>query len=74
MNKNLVIEVFENLRGGKGAVSVILKLDLLWFEGIYLIFGTFDLTWVIRRTVGNTNPKIINFDAVDFSGHHSKKL
>ena len=21
---------------------VILKLDLLWFEGIYLIFGTFD--------------------------------
>ena len=35
------IEVFESLRGGKGAVSVILKLDL-WFEGIYLIFGTFD--------------------------------
>ena len=38
----IAIEVFESLRGGKGAVSVILKLDLLWFEGIYLIFGTFD--------------------------------
>ena len=32
----------ESLCGGKGAVSVILKLDLLSFEGIYLIFGTFD--------------------------------
>ena len=38
----IAIEVFESLRGGKGAVSVILKLDLLWFEGIYLIFGTYD--------------------------------
>ena len=38
----IAIEVFESLRGGKGAVSVILKLDLLWFEGIYLYFGTFD--------------------------------
>ena len=38
----IAIEVFESLRGGKGAVSVILKLDLLWFEGSYLIFGTFD--------------------------------
>ena len=37
----IAIEVFENLHGGKGAGSVILKLDLLWFEGIYLIFGTF---------------------------------
>ena len=74
----IAIEVFESLRGGKGAVSVILKLDLLWFEGIYLIFGTFHffvfLTWVMRRTVANINPKIIHFDAVDFSGHHSKKL
>ena len=55
-----------------------LKLDLLWFEGIYLILGTFDflvfLTWVMRRTVAKINPKIIHFDAVDFSGHHSKKL
>ena len=32
------------------------------------------LTWVMRRTVANTNLKFINFDAVDFSGHHSKKL
>ena len=32
------------------------------------------LTWVMMRTVANINPKIINFDAVDFSGHHSKKL
>ena len=32
------------------------------------------LTWVMRRTVANINPKIIHFDAVDFSGHHSKKL
>ena len=37
----IAIEVFESLHGGKGAGSVILKLDL-WFEGIYLIFGTFD--------------------------------
>ena len=74
----IAIEVFESQRGGKGAVSVILKLDLLWFEGIYLIFGTFDffvfLTWVMRGTVANINSKIIQFDAVDFSGHHSKKL
>ena len=32
------------------------------------------LTWVLRRTVANINPKIIHFDAVDFNGHHSKKL
>ena len=32
------------------------------------------LTCVMRRTVANINPKIIHFDAVDFSGHHSKKL
>ena len=32
------------------------------------------LTWVMRRTVANINPKIIYFDGVDFSGHHSKKL
>ena len=32
------------------------------------------LTWVMRRTVANINPKLIHFDAVDFSGHHSKKL
>ena len=32
------------------------------------------LTWVMRRTVANINPKIIHFDAVDFSGHHSKNL
>ena len=74
----IAIEVFDSLRGGKGAVSVILKLDLLWFEVIYLIFGTFDffvfLTWVMSRTVANINPKIIHFDAVDFSGHHSKEL
>ena len=38
----IAIEMSESLRGGKGAVFVILKLDLLWFEGIYLIFGTFD--------------------------------
>ena len=30
------------------------------------------LTWVMRRTVANINPKIIHFDGVDFSGHHSK--
>ena len=35
----IAIEMSESLCGGKGAVSVILKLDLLWFEGIYLIFG-----------------------------------
>ena len=73
----IAIEMSESLCGGKGAVSVILKLDL-WFEGIYLIFGTFNffvfLTCVMRRTVANINPKIIHFDAVDFSGHHSKKL
>ena len=39
----IAIEMSESLCGGKGAVSVILKLDLLWFEGIYLIFGTFDI-------------------------------
>ena len=38
----IAIEMSESLCGGKGAVSVILKLDLLWFEGIYLIFGTCD--------------------------------
>ena len=32
------------------------------------------LTWVMRRTVANINPKVIHFDAIDFSGHHSKKL
>ena len=34
--------MFESLCGRKGAVSVILKLDLLWFEGIYLFFGIVD--------------------------------
>ena len=28
------------------------------------------LTWVMRRTVANINPKISHFDEVDFSGHH----
>ena len=32
------------------------------------------LMWVMRRTVANIIPKVIHFDAVDFSGHHSKKL
>ena len=44
----IAIEMSESLCGGKGAVSWF-ALDLLWFEGIYLIFGTFDffeITWV----------------------------
>ena len=44
----IAIEMSESLCGGKGAVSVILKLDLLWFEGIYLIFGTFDFLVFLR--------------------------
>ena len=38
----IAIDMSESLCGGKGAVSVIFKLDLLLFEGIYLIFGRFD--------------------------------
>ena len=56
----------------------ILKLDLLWFgrhlSHFWHIWFLCFLTWVMRRTVANINPKIIHFDAVDFSGHHSKKL
>ena len=37
----IAIEMSASLCGGKGAVSVILKL-YLWFEGIYLIFGICD--------------------------------
>ena len=32
----------QSLHGGKGAGSVIWNWTCLWFEGIYLIFGTFD--------------------------------
>ena len=60
-----------SLCGGKGAFSVILEKDLLWFEGIQQFQFLCFLTWVMRRTVANINPKIIHFDAVDFSGHHS---
>ena len=28
----------------------------------------------MRRNVAIIHPKVIHFDAVDFSGHHSKKL
>ena len=64
--------------GGKGAVSVILEkgLVVIWrYLSHFLLFRFLSfLTWVMRRTVANINPKIIHFDAVDFSGHHSKKL
>ena len=57
---------------------MIFEIGLVVIEGIYLIFGTLDffvfLTWVMRRTVANINPKVVHFDMVDFSGHHSKKL
>ena len=66
-----------SLRGGKGAVSVILErgLVVIWRHLSYFWHFRFlcFLTWVMRRTVANINPTIIHFDAVDFSGHHSKK-
>ena len=74
----IAIEMSESLCGGKGAVSVILKLNLLWFEGIFSHFWHVwflcFLTCVMRRSIANINPQIIRFDAVDFSGHHSTKL
>ena len=74
----IAIEMSESLRGGKGPVSVILEkgLVVIWrhlshfWHFRFLCF----LTWVMRRTVANNNPKVIHFDTVDFSGHHSKKL
>ena len=74
----IAIEMSESLRGGKEAVSVILEkgLVVIWrhlsqfWHFRFLCF----LTWVMRRTVANINPKIIHFYAVDFSGHLSKKL
>ena len=68
----------ERPRGGKGAVSVIFEIGLVvilrhlshcWHFRFLCL-----LTWVMRRTVANINPKIIHFDTVDFSGHHSKKF
>ena len=53
----------------KGLVVIWRHLSNFWHFR-FLCF----LTWVMRRTVANINPKIIHFDAVDFSGHHSKKL
>ena len=66
-------------------VCVVEREQFLWFYKKGLViwrhlshFWQFQflcfLTWVMRRTVANINPKIIHFDAVDFSGHHSKKL
>ena len=67
-----------NLCGGKGAFSVILEkgLVVIWrhLSNFWHIQFLCFLTWVMRRTVANIDPKIIHFDAVDFSGHHSKKL
>ena len=67
-----------SLCGGKGAVSVILEKGLVVIWRHLSHFRQFRflcfLTWVMRRTVVNINPKIIHFDPVDFSGHHSKKL
>ena len=67
-----------SLCAGNGAVSVIFEIGLVvicrhlshFWHFWFLCF----LTWVTEGTIANTNPKIINFDAVDFSGHHSKKL
>ena len=74
----IAIEMSESLRGGKGAVSVIFEIGLVVIWRHLSNFWPFRLlcflTWVMRRTVANINPKVINFDAVDFSGHHSKKL
>ena len=74
----IAIEMSESLCGGKGSVSVIFEIGLvvIWrhlsnfWHFRFLCF----LTWVTRRTVANINPKVIHFDAVDFSWHHSKKL
>ena len=74
----ITIEMSESLCGGKGAVSVILEkgLIVIWRHLSHFWHFRFVcfLTWVMKRTVANINPKIIHFDAVDFSGHHSKKL
>ena len=72
----IAIEMSESLCGGKGAVSVIwnwtcdLKACISFLAHLISLF----LTWVMRRTVANINPKIMHFDTADCSGHHSKKL
>ena len=57
----IAIEVFESLRGGKGAVSVILEkgLVVIWRHLSHFWHFRFlwFLTWVMRRTVANINPK-----------------
>ena len=67
-----------SLCGGKGAVSVTFEIGLVVIWRHLSNFWHFRflclLTWVMRRNVANSNPKVIHFDAVDFSGHHSKKL
>ena len=65
-------------RDGKGAFSVILEkgLVVIWrhLSNFWHIRFLWFLTWVMRRTVANFNKKIIHFDEVDFSGHHSEKI
>ena len=74
----IAIEMSESLCGGKGAVFCDFEIGLVVIWRHLSHFRQFRflcvLTWVMRRTVANINPKIIHFDAVDFSGHHSKKL
>ena len=74
----IAIEMSESLCGWKGSsfcdfeiglVVIWRRLSHFWHFR-FLCF----LAWVMRRTVANINPKVIHFDAVDFNGHHSKKL
>ena len=66
----------ESLCGGKGSSFCDFEIGLVVIltASISCLAHSISccLTWVMRRTVANVNPKVIHFDAVDFSGHHSK--
>ena len=66
----IAIEMSESLCGGKGSSFCDLKAFISFLALSISLF--FDVG--LMRTVANINLKVIHFDAVDFSGHHSKKL
>ena len=69
-------EAWEVVLGENRQFCVIFEIGLvvIWrhFSNFWLVRFLCFLMCIIRKTIANINPKIICFDALDFSGHHSK--
>ena len=81
MTTDPAIEMSEACAAVQGEIRQIcvifeIGLVVIWrhFSHFSLVQFLCFLTCIMMRTISNINPKIIHFDAVDFSGHHSKKM